>query len=98
MSIPVAYLSVILIWSTTPLAIQWSTVGSGFAFAVLARMAIGTLLSAALVTPVFALLLGNAANGEPITPRILLGAACITAGLAMHQWQAIAAASWHVQD
>lgn len=41
MSVPAAYLSIILIWSTTPLAIQWSTTGDGFLFPVMARMAIG---------------------------------------------------------
>jgi len=49
MSIPVAYLAIILIWSTTPLAIQWSTQGMGFAFAVLARMLIGVIVAAGLV-------------------------------------------------
>lgn len=46
MSIPVAYLSIILIWSTTPLAIQWSTQGIGFALAVLLRMLIGVIVAA----------------------------------------------------
>jgi drug/metabolite transporter (DMT)-like permease len=41
MSVPAAYLGVILIWSTTPLGIQWSAQGATFTFAVLARMAIG---------------------------------------------------------
>jgi drug/metabolite transporter (DMT)-like permease len=45
MSIPAAYVTVILIWSTTPLAIQWSAQGAGFAFAVLARMVIGLALA-----------------------------------------------------
>lgn len=45
MSLPLAYLSVVLIWSTTPLAIQWSSQGVGFAFAVLARMVIGVALA-----------------------------------------------------
>ena len=49
MSVPAAYLGVILIWSTTPLAIQWSTQGTGFAFAVFARMAIGVALAALLI-------------------------------------------------
>lgn len=49
MSIPLAYLSVVLIWSTTPLAIQWSSLGAGFAFAVMARMAIGVVLAAAIL-------------------------------------------------
>jgi drug/metabolite transporter (DMT)-like permease len=44
MSLPAAFVSVILIWSTTPLAIQWSTLGVGFSFAVLSRMAISVLL------------------------------------------------------
>ncbi len=49
MSIPAAYLGVVLIWSTTPLAIQWSTQGTDFAFAVFLRMLIGCLLAAILV-------------------------------------------------
>ncbi len=44
MSIQAAYLSIILIWSTTPLAIQWSTEGTGFLFAVTARMLIGVVI------------------------------------------------------
>ncbi len=45
MSVPAAYLGVILIWATTPLAIQWSGDGPGFLFGVAARMAIGTVLA-----------------------------------------------------
>lgn len=45
MSVPAAYLTVILIWSTTPLAIKWSAQGTGFAFAVASRMAIGLALA-----------------------------------------------------
>jgi drug/metabolite transporter (DMT)-like permease len=41
MSVPAAYLGVILIWSTTPLGIQWSAQGATFSFAVMARMVIG---------------------------------------------------------
>lgn len=44
MSVPAAYLGIILIWSTTPLAVKWSGEGPGFLFGVTARMAIGTLL------------------------------------------------------
>lgn len=44
MSVPAAYLTIILIWSTTPLAIQWSTDGNGFLFALLARMTVGVVL------------------------------------------------------
>ncbi len=49
MSVPVAYLGIILIWSTTPLAIQWSTQGSSFAFALFARMTIGVVLAVVLL-------------------------------------------------
>jgi drug/metabolite transporter (DMT)-like permease len=40
-SVPISYLTVIFIWSTTPLAIQWSGVEAGFALGVAARMVIG---------------------------------------------------------
>jgi drug/metabolite transporter (DMT)-like permease len=44
MSVPAAYLGIVMIWSTTPLAIKWSSEGAGFLFAVTARMALGTVL------------------------------------------------------
>lgn len=50
MSVPAAYLGVILIWSTTPLAIQWSAVGGGYLFALAGRMVIGVTLCAVLVS------------------------------------------------
>ncbi len=43
MSIPAAYVGLILIWSTTPLAIKWSGEGVGFLFGATARMALGAL-------------------------------------------------------
>ena len=49
MSVPAAYLTIILIWSTTPLAIQWSALGTSFSFAVMARMVIGVCLALAIV-------------------------------------------------
>ena len=49
MSLPAAFVSVILIWSTTPLAIKWSAAGVGFSFAVFARMSIGALLGVLLL-------------------------------------------------
>ncbi len=49
MSLPAAFVSVILIWSTTPLAIKWSALGVGFSFAVFSRMAIGVLLCVVLL-------------------------------------------------
>lgn len=49
MSLPAAFVSVILIWSTTPLAIKWSALGIGFSFAVLSRMSISALLCVLLL-------------------------------------------------
>jgi drug/metabolite transporter (DMT)-like permease len=45
MSVPAAYLGVILIWSTTPLAIQWSGEEGHYLFGVAARMVIGLVVS-----------------------------------------------------
>lgn len=45
MRIPMAYTGVILIWSTTPLAMKWSTEEVGFLFALLSRMGIGTVIA-----------------------------------------------------
>jgi len=44
-SVPFAYLGVIVIWSTTPLAIQWSGEGAGYLFGVTARMTLGAVLA-----------------------------------------------------
>ena len=45
MGVPSAYLGVILIWSTTPLAILWSSQEVGFVFGVSSRMLIGAVLA-----------------------------------------------------
>lgn len=45
MSVPSAYLGVIIIWSTTPLAILWSSEEVGFIFGVTSRMLIGAVLA-----------------------------------------------------
>ncbi len=52
MSIPAAYLGIILIWSTTPLAIKWSGEEVGFLFGVASRM----LISAAVCSLIMLLL------------------------------------------
>ena len=44
MSVPLAYLTVVLIWSTTPLALSWSGQDLGVLFGANARMAIGLLV------------------------------------------------------
>jgi len=49
MSVPAAYLAIIVIWSTTPLAIKWSGEGAGFIVGVSARMLIGAVLCLILI-------------------------------------------------
>lgn len=49
MSVPAAYIGVVLIWGTTPLAIKWSGEGVGYLFGVTSRMAIGLVLSLLLI-------------------------------------------------
>lgn len=44
-----AWLVVVAIWSTTPLAIQWSAQGAGFLFSLLARMLIAAVLFAVII-------------------------------------------------
>lgn len=48
MSVPLAYIGVIIIWSTTPLALKWSG-DAGFLFGVTARMSLGLLFSSVLL-------------------------------------------------
>lgn len=49
MSVPAAFLSVVLIWSTTPLAIQWSSQDGGFLFGISARMVLSVFVCLVLV-------------------------------------------------
>lgn len=49
MSVPLSYITVILIWTTTPLAIKWSSEGAGFVFAVTSRMMLGAVLAMVIV-------------------------------------------------
>ena len=48
MMVLLAYLVMILIWSTTPLAIKWSSYGLDFITGVTARMLIGSILALSL--------------------------------------------------
>lgn len=41
MRLLLAYISLVLLWTTTPLAIQWSSQGVGFLFGATARMSVG---------------------------------------------------------
>ena len=47
-SVLIAYVLVVLIWSTTPITIQWSSQGVDFLFGITARMTIGSLLAVML--------------------------------------------------
>jgi len=49
MRVVLAYLFIVLLWATTPLAIKWSADGSSFIFGVTARMSIGLLCSLTLL-------------------------------------------------
>jgi len=49
MSVPAAFMGVVLIWSTTPLAIQWSSEGWGYLFGISGRMVLGALVCAVLL-------------------------------------------------
>jgi drug/metabolite transporter (DMT)-like permease len=84
MPVRLAYLSVILIWATTPLAIQWSTQGTGFAFAVFSRMLIGVVIGAALLA------LGRI--GFPLHARArrayLVGGLGLFSGMVLTYWAA----------
>jgi len=83
-SIPISYLAVIFIWSTTPLAIQWSGDEAGFALGVAARMVIGL---AALIV-----LLRVMKIGFPWHPRArriyLIGGLSLYAAMSLVYWAA----------
>ena len=49
MSLPAAYLAVILVWSTTPLGVKWSSVGISPAAGAFGRILLATLLGWTLV-------------------------------------------------
>ena len=96
----IAYLGVIIIWATTPLAIQWSSEGVGFLFALSLRMTLGVVGFAlyyyilnrmevgrvTLITPVCALVLGNILNQEAVSPGVLFGTGFIVAGLLLYEY------------
>ncbi len=50
MAIKLAFIGVIIIWSTTPLAIKWSNGEMGFLFGVTMRMILGCVVAGFLVT------------------------------------------------
>ena len=49
MSVPAAYIAVILIWTTTPLAVKWSGEGPGFLLGALGRMGLAAVVCVLLL-------------------------------------------------
>lgn len=49
MRVALAYIFIVLLWATTPLAIKWSADGSSFIFGVTARMSIGLICTLILL-------------------------------------------------
>ncbi len=48
MTLIIAYLSVVLIWATTPLAIQWSSESVGYLFGICSRFFLGALIASSI--------------------------------------------------
>ena len=85
MSVPIAYITIIAIWSTTPLGIKWSGEGVGYEFGVAARMFIGLAL----------LLLYMRARGIRLTWDRHSRTVYLTGGLSM--FLAMASVYWSAQ-
>ncbi len=51
MSVPAAFVGVMLIWASTPLAVQWSGQEAGFLFGVTARMALAAVVIGLVLLP-----------------------------------------------
>lgn len=89
MPVQLAYLTVVLIWATTPLAIQWSAEGAGFAFALFSRMVIGVVVGA-LVLALFRIPFPLHAHARRV---YVVGGASLFTGMALTYW-----ASRHVHS
>jgi drug/metabolite transporter (DMT)-like permease len=63
-----------------------SVLGFSLYFYVLKHVEANVASLITLVSPVFALILGQIVNGEPITATVWAGAALVLGGLAIHQW------------
>lgn len=55
-------------------------------FYVLKRMQAGTASPITLITPVTALMIGSAFNGERVSTHVLAGATLVLSGLMLHEW------------
>lgn len=79
------WLFIVLVWSTTPLAIQWSAQGAGFLFSLLTRMLIGASL--------FAIVLAWRRHGELFTRDGLIAASVSGFGI----WSTMLLIYWAAQ-
>ncbi|MBL1142663.1 MAG: DMT family transporter [Proteobacteria bacterium] len=81
MQLVTAYISVVLIWATTPLAIQWSSESVGFLFGISSRMILGAVIAFSLIT-----FLGKkiAWNKKAIQTYIAVGLGLFTAMLSVY--------------
>ena len=52
MKTKLAYLVLIAIWGTTPLAIKWSTEGSGYLFGIAGRMLLGLVVAGVILVAI----------------------------------------------
>lgn len=79
-----AYITVVFIWATTPLAIQWSSESVGFLFGISSRMVLGAMVALTLIT-----LLGKKLplHSQAIQTYIAAGLGLFTAMLSVY-WSA----------
>jgi multidrug transporter EmrE-like cation transporter len=68
------------------LGVVGSVVGFTLYFYVLKRMRAGTASLITLITPVSALMIGSAFNGERVNARAWAGTLLVLAGLSLHGW------------
>ncbi len=73
-------------WSIIYLALFGSALGFILYYYVLHQVQASRVALITLITPVLALLLGQVANGEVLTPRVWIGSAVILTGLACFEW------------
>lgn len=79
-----AYISVVLIWATTPLAIQWSSESVGYLFGISSRMVLAAIMATLII-----LLLGKrlAMHRKAIETYFAAGLGLVTAMLTVY-WSA----------
>lgn len=74
------------LWSILYLGIFGSLIGFISYFYVLQNLKASTVALVTLITPVFAMMLGAALNGEVITKALVIGASFVISGLGLYQF------------